>query len=141
MHLGGLEGTVVRLFPDAFAMTISGTQRKRDKLAAQIPRLAAQSEIAEGEEREYPARHRRRGGTCSCCPTAAPWSARCMICRCLAPRSCTPARPPLGAEVMLDKRRATVVRHHERGIGVEFVNDQFTGVAPSASSLRAEPHR
>ena len=38
----------------------------------------------------------------------------------------TPARPPLGAEVMLDKRCATVVRHHERGIGVEFVSDQLT---------------
>ena len=42
MHLGGLEGTVVRLFPGGFAMRICGTQRKRDKLAAQIPRLAAQ---------------------------------------------------------------------------------------------------
>ncbi len=35
-------------------MMISGTQRKRDKLAAQIPRLAAQSEIPEGEERAFP---------------------------------------------------------------------------------------
>ncbi|MDP1911371.1 MAG: PilZ domain-containing protein [Hyphomicrobium sp.] len=52
--LGGLEGTVVRLFSGSFAMTISGTQRKRDKLAVQIPRLAAQSEIPEGEERAYP---------------------------------------------------------------------------------------
>ena len=35
MHLGGLEGTVVRLFPGSFAMMICGTQRKRDKLATQ----------------------------------------------------------------------------------------------------------
>ena len=32
MHFGGLEGTVIRLFPGSFAMMISGTQRKRDKL-------------------------------------------------------------------------------------------------------------
>ena len=58
--LGGLEGTVVRLFSGSFAMTISGTQRKRDKLAVQIPRLAAQSEIPEGRGARLPARHRRR---------------------------------------------------------------------------------
>lgn len=35
-----------------------------------------------------------------------------------------------GGAVLLDKRRAIVVRHHERGIGVEFLNEQFTpGVA------------
>ena len=62
MHLGGLEGSVVRLFPDCFAMMISATQRKRDKLAVQIPRLAAQSEIPEGEEREFPRVARRAGG-------------------------------------------------------------------------------
>ena len=118
--LGGLEGTVVRLFPGSFAMTISGTQRKRDKLAVQIPRLAAQSEIPEGEERDLPARHRRRaamlvlpdGSTLVCPLHDLSMSGASVV---------TPVRPELGTEVMLDKRRATVVRHHERGIGVEFL--------------------
>jgi PilZ domain-containing protein len=133
MHLGGLEGTVVRLFPDSFAMTISGTQRKRDKLAAQIPRLAAQSEIPESEEREFPRVTADEaallvlpdGSTMVCPLHDLSMSGASIV---------TPARPALGAEVMLDKRRATVVRHHERGISVEFVSDQFT-----RRSVRFEP--
>jgi len=135
MHLGGLEGTVVRLFPDAFAMMISGTQRKRDKLAAQIPRLAAQSEIAESEERAFPRVTADEaallvlpdGSTMVCPLHDLSMSGAAIV---------TPARPPLGAEVLLDKRRATVVRHHERGIGVEFVSDQFTRRSTLASSLK-----
>src|SRR5215469_11697241 len=37
-HLGRLEGKIARLFENGFAMTISATERKRDKLAAQLRR-------------------------------------------------------------------------------------------------------
>jgi len=135
MHLGGIEGTVICLFPGSFAMMISGTQRKRDKLAAQIPRLAAQSEIAESEERAFPRVTADEaallvlpdGSTMVCPLHDLSMSGAAIV---------TPARPPLGAEVLLDKRRATVVRHHERGIGVEFVSDQFTRRSTLASSLK-----
>lgn len=135
MDLGGLEGTVARLFPDSFALMISATQRKRDKLALQIPRLAGQSEIPEGEEREFPRVTADEaallvlpdGSTMVCPLHDLSMSGASIV---------TPARPPLGAEVMLDKRRATVVRHHERGIGVEFVSDQFTRRSALASSLK-----
>ena len=39
-HLGRLEGTIVRVYPNGFAMTIAATSRKRDKLAAQLTWLA-----------------------------------------------------------------------------------------------------
>ena len=39
-HLGRLEGKVARTFENGFAMTISATLRKRDKLAAQLTWLA-----------------------------------------------------------------------------------------------------
>ena len=128
-HLGGLEGSVVRLFSGSFAMKISGTQRKRDKLAAQIPRLAAQSEIPDGSERDYPRVTAEEqtllvmpDGTTMVCPLHDLSISGASV--------VTPMRPDLGVEVMLDKRRAIVVRHHERGIGVEFLNEQFTpGVA------------
>src|ERR1700676_3674792 len=35
-HLGRLEGHIARLLQNGFAMTISATPRKRDKLAAQL---------------------------------------------------------------------------------------------------------
>ena len=139
-HLGGLEGSVVRLFPGSFAMAISGTQRKRDKLAAQIPRLAAQSEIPEGEERQFPRVPANEtallvlpdGSTMTCPLHDLSLSGAAIV---------TAARPALGTEVMLDKRRAIVARHHERGIAVEFVNDRFTEMGGDGSLLTAEPHR
>lgn len=139
-HLGGLEGTVVRLFPGSFAMSISGTQRKRDKLAMQIPRLAAQSEIPEGEEREFPRVSADEaallvlpdGSTMVCPLHDLSLSGAAIV---------TPARPPLGAEVMLDKRRATVVRHHERGIAVEFTGEMQARGSTPAPGLRDDPRR
>src|SRR5580704_18507878 len=35
-HLGRLEGKVTRVYQNGFAMTIAATERKRDKLAAQL---------------------------------------------------------------------------------------------------------
>ncbi len=39
-HLGRLEGKITRLLDNGFAMSISATARKRDKLAAQLTWLA-----------------------------------------------------------------------------------------------------
>ena len=140
MHLGGLEGTVKRLFPGSFAMMISGTQRKRDKLALQIPRLAAQSEIPESEEREFPRVTADEaallvlpdGSTMVCPVHDLSLSGAALV---------TPARPPLGTEVMVDKRRATVVRHHERGIAVEFFNEGLRAAGEFGAALRTAPRR
>jgi hypothetical protein len=140
MHLGGLEGSVVRMIPGSFAMAISGTQRKRDKLAAQIPRLAAQSEIAQSEERQFPrmpadetALLMLPDGSAAVCPLRdLSMSGAAIV---------TSARPALGAEVVLDKRRATVVRHHERGIAVEFINDRLTELGGHGLELRGQPQR
>src|ERR1700722_16610032 len=55
-HLGRLEGHVARIFQNGFAMTISATSRKRDKLAAQLTWLANRHLLASPEDR----RHGRR---------------------------------------------------------------------------------
>src|ERR1700689_3962992 len=52
-HLGRLEGKVARLFPNGFAMTISATARKRDKLAAQLTWLANRHILSLPEDRRH----------------------------------------------------------------------------------------
>ncbi len=143
-HLGGLEGTVCRLFGDSFAMQISGTQRKRDKLAMQIPRLASQTEIPaetlEDEVRRYPRVTAEDAalivlpdGSSRVCPLHdVSLSGAAIV---------TEERPPLGAEVMVDKRRGVVVRHHERGIAVQFLNEGFTGRSGFGAGLRVPSPR
>src|SRR5438105_7571923 len=52
-HLGRLEGTVIRTFPNGFAMTIAATSRKRDKLAAQLTWLANRHILGLPEDRRH----------------------------------------------------------------------------------------
>src|SRR5271154_6739062 len=52
-HLGRLEGRIARIFQNGFAMTISATSRKRDKLAAQLTWLANRHLLASPEDRRH----------------------------------------------------------------------------------------
>src|SRR5579862_7840131 len=52
-HVGRLEGVIARQFENGFAMTISATPRKRDKLAAQLTWLANRSILGLPEDREH----------------------------------------------------------------------------------------
>src|SRR3984957_14471574 len=52
-HLGRLEGRIARLFENGFAMTISATARKRDKLAAQLTWIANRHILGLPEDRRH----------------------------------------------------------------------------------------
>jgi len=137
LHLGGLEGTVVGRTDDGFAMSISVTQRKRDKLAVQIKRLSAQGEVSESEERLFPRRPVNEisklvllDGTVLDCPMLDVSRSGASI--------VTPIRPPLGTEVIFAEQRAIVVRHHEEGVAVEFVNQQLEDAIAQENLSRGE---
>lgn len=124
MHLGGLEGAVVRRTGDGFAMTITATQRKRDNLAARIQLLISKSDLAETDERISPrtpttgfATLMLGDGTVLECPMLDVSGSGVSI--------VTPIKPAVGAEVILSNERAVVVRHHDEGIAVEFVNQRL----------------
>lgn len=125
LHLGGLEGAVTRRFEGGFAISITATQRKREKLAAQILRLSEQGPVGEGEEREHP-----RLPCNELCPVILQdgTAIECLVTdRSLSGASiATVLRPEIGSELVLSGQRATVVRHHEEGIGVEFLNQQLS---------------
>ncbi len=129
VHLGGLEGTVVRRFEGGFAMSITATQRKRDKLAAQFLRLSNKSVIPEAEEREFP-----RVPVNEICLLVLPDGAAVECPLLDMSRSgasiATHLRPPVGTLLALGKRRAAVVRHHDEGIAVEFLNDPYQTTEP-----------
>jgi hypothetical protein len=52
-HIGRLEGVVTRQFQNGFAMTVSATVRKRDKLAAQLTWLANRHILNLPEDRRH----------------------------------------------------------------------------------------
>src|SRR6187399_1023555 len=52
-HLGRREGKIARQFNNGFAMTVSATPRKRDKLAAQLTWLANRDILNLPEDRRH----------------------------------------------------------------------------------------
>jgi hypothetical protein len=50
-QVGRLEGVIIRVFENGFAMSFAVTARKRDKLAAQLARLAKRAIIDGPEDR------------------------------------------------------------------------------------------
>lgn len=123
-YLGGLEGRVVRQFAGGFAIELNATLHKREKLAAQLTWLINQSELDPGEARRHD-RVAPRNPSSSL--TLA--DGNCVACQVLdvsisGAAIATEARPLVGSEVWLAKLRSRVVRHHERGIAVRFMDIQ-----------------
>jgi hypothetical protein len=121
LRLGGLEGAVTRRFEGGFAMSIVATERKREKLAAQIMRLSEHGPLPETDERLHP---RLPCNELSLLVLEDGTAIECVVTDKSASGAsiATPVRPNLGSEVVLGGRRAAVVRHHDEGIGVEFLN-------------------
>jgi hypothetical protein len=123
-QIGGIEGTVARIFDGGFAMKLVATAHKREKLAAQLTWLINRHEFPTIEER----RHERIATP----PRAMPLKLEHGItveCRVLdfslsGAAIETTARPMLGTEVALGKLRARVVRHHDTGLGLQFLDLQ-----------------
>ena len=124
MHLGGLEGPIVRRTEDGFAMSLMATQRKRDNLAARIQLLISRTDLAEADERISPrtsttgfATFMLADGTVLECPMLDVSGSGISL--------VTPIKPPVGTEVVVSNERAVVVRHHDEGVAIEFVNQRL----------------
>ena len=123
-HIGRIEGQVARHLDGGFAMTISATLRKRDKLASKLTWLANRHNLNLQEDR----RHQRITPSNPFAELLLP-DGRQFRCRIidlsLSGAAVTlEVRPPIGSPVNLGAIRSTVVRHFDEGIGVEFITLQ-----------------
>lgn len=126
-HIGGIEGTVVRNFEGGFAIKFIATQHRREKLAAQLTWLINREHFPGLEER----RHERivPKNTASSLKIGEQLFACQIIDVSISGAAInTEQRPPIGSEVLLGRLRARVMRHHDAGIGVQFLDIQ----APTA---------
>jgi hypothetical protein len=134
-HLGRLEGAIVRVVPNGFAMTISATPRKRDKLAAQLTWLANRHILGLPEDRRHDRIAPRNPFARLILPNGLNVACRVMDISQSGAAIKTDQRPPIGAPITIGKTSARVVRHLEEGIAIEFtrlqhpdfVEDSVTG--------------
>lgn len=120
-HLGGLEGTVTRLLSDGFAFVFKVTEHKREKLAAQIMWLVNRDEFPDqaGRAHERVGTHGRR--TTLKVEEGVIIDVELLDLSASGASIGTPARPPIGSLVIAGKTRAIVRRHHDHGIGLQFL--------------------
>jgi hypothetical protein len=120
-RLGGVEGQVVRTTADGFAFRITSTQHRREKLAAQITLLLNEPDLKEFEGR----RHERFaiGKRDALLAVSEGVQLPCYILDISISGAsiALSAQPEVGTEVWLGRLRARVVRHHEEGIGIQFM--------------------
>ena len=123
-HLGRLEGRIARIFQNGFAMTISATARKRDKLAAQLTWLANRQILSLPEDRRHGRITPRNPIGRLIMPNGLNVSCRIIDVSQSGAGIATDQRPPVGALVTLGKVQGRVVRHLEDGFAVEFTRLQ-----------------
>jgi PilZ domain len=124
-HLGRIEGTIVRVFPNGFAMDISATQRKRDKLAAQLTWLANRHILGIAEDRRHDRIVPRNPRSTMVLPDGSAVTVRIIDTSLSgAAVKAESGDPPIGTLITLGKIQGRVVRHVEEGFAVEFTRLQ-----------------
>src|ERR1044071_1904157 len=127
-HLGRLEGKIARVLENGFAMSISATLRKRDKLAAQLTWLANRQILNLPEDR----RHGRFTPRNPLARLIMP-NGNNVACRVIdlsqsgAAVAISPdLRPAVGSVVTIGKTQGRVVRHIDDGFAIEFTRLQHS---------------
>lgn len=125
-EFGGLDARVVRVSDDGFAISFVATHRRRQKLAAQITWLLNRHELGTADQRR-PGHERIKPSIKSIrvrLPNGASQERRLLDVSISGASIATTDRPEIGCEIVVGQLMARVVRHHDHGIGVEFVELQ-----------------
>jgi hypothetical protein len=123
-HVGRVEGHIARLFENGFAMTISATTRKRDKLAAQLTWLANRHILNLPEDRRHGRIQPRNPMARLVLPNGVNLTCRIIDMSQSGAGVATKERPAIGTIVSLGKVQGRVVRHLEDGFAIEFTRLQ-----------------
>jgi hypothetical protein len=120
-NIGRLEGTIVERVEHGFLMSISASQRKRDKLADTLTWLANRHVLNLAEDRRHLRRTPKRTDTSVVFADGTTQTCRVIDMSLSGAALATAVRPPLGSAVKLGRLGARVVRHFDDGIGIEFM--------------------
>lgn len=123
-HLGGLDGEVSGKIEGGFELCLKITTRKREKLSAQLTWLLNRPLYSglDGRKHERFAVENRS-------VTLRFGKNKCVECTLLdislsGASLETLIKPEVGTQVVVGKQNAIVRRHHDRGVGVQFLEVQ-----------------
>jgi hypothetical protein len=123
-NLGRIEGVVVRPFEGGFAVRILASLYKRERIANLLTWLINQKSLGLGEERKHERIVPRvstsklillNGEVHNCRIIDVSLSGASVACS---------VKPPIDTVVILGRMRGRIVRHHDQGIALQFVELQ-----------------
>lgn len=123
-QLGRLEGPVARIFDGGFAMSLQASIHRREKLCATLTWLVNKNELPGIDERRH-----ERNAPMNDIGELKLDEGIVVPCKILdvsisGASVATDARPVAGQVVQLGKLRARVIRQHETGLALEFLDVQ-----------------
>jgi hypothetical protein len=119
--IGRIEGVILEQIEHGFVMSISASQRKRDKLADTLTWLANRHVLSLDEDRRHLRRTPKRSDANVVLPDGTGHFVRVIDMSLSGAALATEIRPPLGSPIRLGRLGARVVRHFDDGIGIEFM--------------------
>lgn len=120
-HIGRLEGEIARHVDNGFAIAISATFRKRDKLASQLTWLANRQALGLPEDRRHERIVPRNTMVVLRLENGRERPARLVDVSLSGAGVAVEPKPLIGAAVTLGKTPGKVVRHFQGGVAVEFL--------------------
>lgn len=119
-HIGRVEGVLTRTLPDGFAMAILASDRKKDKLAAQLTWLANKHELDLPEDRRHERVLPKNPMSVLALNDGRQYQCRIVDLSLSGSAVEIDVKPALGTPVTLGTMRGQVVRHFEEGVAIEF---------------------
>jgi hypothetical protein len=119
-HLGRLEGQVARTYDLGFAVALTATRRKQDKLADQLTWLANRHDLGLPEDRRHERIVPRQTGSIMKVD-GREVGVRIIDISISGAAISSSVVPPLGTAVTIGRQACKVVRHFEGGMAVEFM--------------------
>lgn len=123
-HIGRLEGMATALSNTGFLMAINATDRKREKLAAQLTWIANKHELGLPEDRRHDRLAPRNTRSEITLDDGRRYACRIMDLSLSGAAVDIEIRPALGTPVRLGNMRGRVVRHFIEGVAIEFASVQ-----------------
>ncbi len=120
-HIGRIEGEVLSLGSKGrFVISVNATERKREKLAAQLTWIANKHELGLPEDRRHERLAPRNNRSEIVLDDGRAYPCRIIDLSLSGAAIEISVRPAIGTAVQLGNMRGRVVRHFQEGVAIEF---------------------
>jgi hypothetical protein len=123
-NLGRIEGLVVRAFEGGFAVRILASLYKRERIANLLTWLINQKTLGLTEERKHERIVPRINASKLILPDGTVHNCRVIDVSLSGASVACAVKPEIGSMVILGRMRGRVVRHHDQGLALQFVELQ-----------------